>query len=157
MLPPSTAYSLPNPARATAPTRSRSEGNSSSIILVPTLLLSPASLFVSRSFLHGLPRYHHPVHPNLFCPYLPPLLFSEPPKLKFTLFLSFSLRHVRLPRNSDEQRIYGITEGEAKFICISAKRYIQTYVCIYTHTHTYRFARLDTTRYHFIKRTRCCP
>lgn len=50
--------------------------------------------------------------------------------------LSFSLSlFATFVCNSDEQRIYGITEGEAEFICISAKRYIQTYVCIYTHIH----------------------
>lgn len=60
----------PTPPFAQPPLSARSEGNSSSIILV--LVLPSPLLFPSRSFLHALTaRCHHPVHPpvpsqNLF-------------------------------------------------------------------------------------------
>jgi len=70
-------------------------------------------LFVSRSFLHGFPRCHHPVHPS-------------PQNLPRTQPLSSPFH---LSRNPDERRVYGITRNKTEFICIPEK-------CIYTYIDT---------------------
>ena len=102
MLPPSTAYS-PTPIRATTPIREVKETRLQLFLYPPSL----PPLFVSRSFLHGFPRCHHPVHPSP--------LFSQ--NLPRTQPLS-SLFH--LSRNPDE-RVYGITRNKAGFMCILKK------------------------------------
>lgn len=118
MLPPSTAYS-PTPIRATTPIRGAKETRLQLFLYPFSLLRRRPFLFASRSFLHGLPRCYHPVHPSLSPQPLQNLPRTQPLSSPF-----------HLSRSSDEQRVYGIMRDKAKFICIPEKRiYIYIYRC----------------------------
>lgn len=108
----------------------RSEGNSSSIILVPTLPPTSLRLSFFLTRLSALPPSGSSV----------PL--SSPQNLPRTQPLSSPFH---LSRNPDE-RVYGITRNKTEFICISKK-----YIYIHTHIHRHKCHR--NCHNHYLQRS----
>lgn len=118
MLPPSTAYS-PTPIRATTPIYEVKETRLQLFLYPPSPTLP---LFVSRSFLHGFPRCHHPVHPS-----------SHPPLLRISLELNLFLRHSVCHAILMNDKFMELTRNQAEFVCISEKKYTYTRTRIVRH------------------------
>lgn len=124
MLPPSTAYS-PTPHSRNHP-YPRSEGNSSSIILVPTL---PSTSLRHSFFLTRLSA-------------LPPSGSSVPPPSPRNLPTTQPLSSpFHLSRNPDKRRIYGIKRNKAEVIAFAFLKNVHTYTCIDTSVHYRRLSR----------------